>query len=306
MRSRWGVVAILGLMIVGCAAEPWKQWAGQLKDKDPEIRRYACRQLAELGPAATPAIPQLIEALQDSDEMTRGLAAVALGDIGKNAIAPIEAAYPKQTNVGKTYSAVALGLIGPEAAGAAKLIAPGLTSTDKLLQLETAKAIAHLQPKNADGLLEPLIAALKTPDLLVRSSAAEALASIGSAAKPAVDELAAIVEMPEGDFLAALGPQAKDAKGPAQELLKRDIALTRLNAAFAIYKVSGIPDLPLPSIIDGLKYHDPGVQVIAAQMLLIMGPAAAPAKEELEKLTKSENQQVSEAAKAALQAIDKK
>ncbi len=53
----------------------------RLKDEDELVRRYAAGALAQIGPAAAPAVEALTEALKDEDEEVRRRAAEALGSI---------------------------------------------------------------------------------------------------------------------------------------------------------------------------------------------------------------------------------
>src|SRR4030042_2632691 len=60
-----------------------------LKSADINIRRDAARALGEIGPGATDAVPELIEALDDEDMDL--IAVWALGRIGPAAIAAVPA-----------------------------------------------------------------------------------------------------------------------------------------------------------------------------------------------------------------------
>ena len=51
-------------------------------DEDSDVRGWAAHAIAEMGPAATPAIPALVRLLGDSEEGPRTTACIALGRIG--------------------------------------------------------------------------------------------------------------------------------------------------------------------------------------------------------------------------------
>jgi len=59
------------------------QWVAELRDGDWEQRLMAAWALAEIGPAAAAAVPELIKALEDQDESLRMYSAYALGAIGQ-------------------------------------------------------------------------------------------------------------------------------------------------------------------------------------------------------------------------------
>src|SRR5262245_23596156 len=94
------VTGCAGLLALLFAANPLTAAAGKqkpeldkflaaLKSKDPAARLQAVVALADLGPAAAPAVPPLLELLRDKNEDLRLNAALALGKVGKPAVAPL-------------------------------------------------------------------------------------------------------------------------------------------------------------------------------------------------------------------------
>ena len=67
------------------------QWVADLKAVAPQTRNAAAYEISGLGPAAAPAVPALIEALDDSEASVRFPVTVALAEIGPAA----KAAVPK-------------------------------------------------------------------------------------------------------------------------------------------------------------------------------------------------------------------
>ena len=87
----------------------------QLKSSDIQERRDAAWELAELGEAATPAIPALTVALHDKDaqvvaESTRALA--AMGSAAESAIDDLLKRMDTGANQGRYRASHALGKIG--------------------------------------------------------------------------------------------------------------------------------------------------------------------------------------------------
>lgn len=70
---------------------PLSEWMAELKAQAPSSRNAAAYEIASMGPAAAPAVPALIEALDDPDAAVRFPVTVALGEIGPAA----EAAVPR-------------------------------------------------------------------------------------------------------------------------------------------------------------------------------------------------------------------
>ncbi len=65
------------------------EWVADLKAQAPQIRNAAAYELAGMGPAAAPAVPALIAALDDPEASVRFPVTVALGEIGPAAAAAI-------------------------------------------------------------------------------------------------------------------------------------------------------------------------------------------------------------------------
>jgi HEAT repeat protein len=70
---------------------PLSEWIADLKAPAPQTRNAAAYEIAGMGPDAAPAVPALIEALDDEAATVRFPVTVALGEIGPAA----EAAVPR-------------------------------------------------------------------------------------------------------------------------------------------------------------------------------------------------------------------
>jgi hypothetical protein len=70
---------------------PLSEWVARLKDKSDPARWEAAFELGNLGAAAAPAVPALIEALKDESKGCRSHAIKALGKIGPGAKAAVPA-----------------------------------------------------------------------------------------------------------------------------------------------------------------------------------------------------------------------
>ena len=65
------------------------EWVSDLKAVAPQTRNAAAYEISGMGPAAAPAVPALIEALDDSQASVRFPVTVALGEIGPAAKAAV-------------------------------------------------------------------------------------------------------------------------------------------------------------------------------------------------------------------------
>lgn len=61
---------------------PLSEWIADLKAEAPQTRNAAAYEISGLGPAAAPAVPALIQALEDPNPTVRFPVTVALGEIG--------------------------------------------------------------------------------------------------------------------------------------------------------------------------------------------------------------------------------
>lgn len=158
MRALPPALLALAILVVSAAeGAEVAELVGKLRDADSDVRRAAAKGLAELGPEARAAVPDLGKALRDRDLFVRRFAAEALGKIGPDASAAIPA----------------LGL--------------AMSDERKEVQIAAADALGRLG-KDA---IPALIAALKDPnkDPAVRRLAAQGLSRSGPQARGAVPVL---------------------------------------------------------------------------------------------------------------------
>ena len=80
-----------------------------LKDKNPQVRIEAVRQLGKIGPEARAAIPALIETLSDEVDFVRDSAALAFGSTGRNSAADVPALVKQLQDRDAQVRAVAAG-----------------------------------------------------------------------------------------------------------------------------------------------------------------------------------------------------
>jgi HEAT repeat protein len=186
------------LIRLGAAAMP----ALQSKLSDPALRLAILEIMAALGPAAKPAVADLVTLLDDADPQCRGDAAVALGAIGADAAEGVPALQKLLGDAsvpdGVRYAVVyALGRIGPAAASAEPMIRELTQSKDELMATVAVWAALKIKPddKSLFEAAVPLLRrALRAEREMARLEAAVALGDIGPAAATAIPILELVSE----------------------------------------------------------------------------------------------------------------
>ena len=168
---------------------------------DPALRGRVLEILGAMGPAAKPAVDDMIKSLDDADPAVRGDAAVAIAAIGPDAAA----AVPSLTKMladeaapaARFPAAYALGRIGPAAKPALGQLRALTTSPDEVMATVALWATLKISPEDR-SLFEQAIPALRkavrAEREIVRLEAAVALGEIGAAAESAIPVLELVSE----------------------------------------------------------------------------------------------------------------
>ncbi|NQT32830.1 MAG: HEAT repeat domain-containing protein [Candidatus Omnitrophica bacterium] len=253
-----------------------------LKILDQDVRVNAVWSLESLGQLAAPALPVLINVLNDENAEVRNFAVYAIGNIGgdPSQIIPVltNALQDKSKDV-RAAAAVSLGRFGPSAKGAV----PGL------------------------------IIALEDPDWVVRRNAAISLGMIGPDAKDAVrpliehfkdrdyDEVDSSIPYYSAVSLGQIGPAAIPA------LLKsfndKDVNVRRM-VVIALGNIKSDPKRTVPVFITATGDKDSEVRRLACVALGELGPRAKSAREALKKRANDKDWGVKNAAAIALERLN--
>lgn len=189
-----------------------------LSDDDWFTRLSAAKALGGLGERGRPALPALIHALSPRDGLKDfrpircGEAMVALARIDPRA-KELETAFAlvvakllrdeRQGSFGaRATGARLLGECGAAAASTVPALTPLLRDADGDVRVASAEALLKIAPRDGAP-LAVLIDALKSPELLVRRRAAEALGGLGARAKDALTALRAAAQDGEPEVRAA-------------------------------------------------------------------------------------------------------
>ena len=186
-----------------------------LSDTSPNVRVSVPLTLAKIGPAARDALPALALALRDEDRAVRGRSATAIGaqgDAAKSYVPALRAALEKETYSSKAGMAAAIWRITGESGEMLPILRSLLTDDDVMVRATAALALARVGPTAKEA--EPYLAkAIADEDAAVRAASAFALSSIGGA-KP---EVLATVENECLKAFADLGERLASGKTHSRE-----------------------------------------------------------------------------------------
>jgi HEAT repeat protein len=168
---------------------------------DPALRGRVLEILGAIGPAATPAVDDMIKSLDDADPAVRSDAAVALAAIGPDAAA----AVPSLTKMladeaapaARFPAAYALGRIGPAAKPALEQLRALTTSPDEVMATVALWSTLKISPEDRSLFAQAIPAlrkAVRAEREIVRLEAAVALGEIGAAAESAIPILELVSE----------------------------------------------------------------------------------------------------------------
>ncbi len=165
-----------------------------------ELRHYAVRLVARIGPEGEAAVPALVKELgkkieNDDDAEFIREAQFALAQIGPNARDAVPAlvkSLASDRDDINASAAFALGRIGPEARAAVPALRIAMASDKSIVKLASLRALMQIQPGQrqlAVAAVPLLMKALDAEQELIRVEAATALGEFGQLAKPAVARL---------------------------------------------------------------------------------------------------------------------
>jgi HEAT repeat protein len=147
-----------------------------------------------LGPKATPAIPALIQLLQNQDETFVPVASYALRGIGPNAVLPVMALLHSTNRVIRFRAISALELFGPEARMAVPALVQCLASPDRATRVCAVRSLGTIKAE-APLVVPAIIRCIQTDtNYMDRLAYFPALGSFGTNAKAAAPLLVHFLE----------------------------------------------------------------------------------------------------------------
>ncbi|XZN98176.1 MAG: HEAT repeat domain-containing protein [Microcoleus sp.] len=251
----------------------------KLKSNDEKELDAAIEKLVKIG---EPAIPDLIEALQDKNLLVRRSVTHVLQRNGGRAIPGLVKAL-KDSDVKVRRNSV------------------------NVLKTIVGKRFLPEQSSEAKNAVPQLIPLLKDSDAEVRNTAASALGSMGAEAKIAVPQLILLLKDSDAGVrrsaayaLGEIGAEAKTAVPQLIPLLKDSDAYVRSNTAFALRSIGAEAKTAVPQLILLLKDSYAEVRINAADVLGSIGAEAKTAVPQLLLLLKDSDIRVRGSSAEAL------
>lgn len=256
-----------------------------LKDDNRLVRRFAAKGLGQFGPAASDAVPLLIERLDDRDEREIVMP-LPPRPLSSEETAQLEEARKLFQQFGGVPSAAvgALGQIGPSARAALPALLAHLMNKDGSSWRDIVRTLGAIGP-DAGASIPALVKLLdKKPDCY---GAAEALARMG---EPGAEALAAALKNEDANYAAELelGRAGRSAIPSLIRALGDDDADVRRSAAKALGENGSRAASAVPALVDAVKNRSP----LASEALVQIGPAAIPPLVEMLKSTEWRTREV--------------
>jgi len=226
--------------------------------------------------ARAAVVDALIQALADSDERVRWLAAMSLEEIGDvRAMEPLMRALRDSDEWVYVGAAMALGKMG---APAVEPLIQALGDSDKRIRWEAVLALGRIGDPRA---LEPLIGALGDPDATVRWRAAEALGEIGDVR--VIEPLIGVLGDPDATVrwrvpwvLGKIGdPRAVE---PLVQALRDQDVRVRSGAVWALEEIGDARALPE---LERVAREDAGVSLLGRRVADLAREAAERIREQM-------------------------
>jgi HEAT repeat protein len=316
MRRTLGLIVVLGLAAGAAQAQKKDReptvngktvaaWVKVLERKEGLPRLQAINSLSQAGPEARKAAPALVAVFRDKDAtFLHPLAAVALARIGPDALPELQKGLADKADAVKGASALALGLMGPQAKGATTALSKSLTDKTAAVRFASAQALGRIGA-GAKAALPALRKALEDDDDAVRTEAAASLWKVAEEKRgldvlvKSLDDKSARVAQSAISTLGEMGAEAKSAADALKKVAEKDKEpARRIQAAEAWYRVSG-DAAALAVVTEVLADKDADVRRAAVAALGTFG-AEEKAAEALTKLLADKDATIRREAACAL------
>ncbi len=289
-------------------AEFGEQAVPRVRDllKRPDLAYWGVVLAGDIGPAAADAVPELIPLLDNPEHELRIKVLIALGEIGPKSAAAVPAIVQRLESdeiMGARYAAAfALGSIGAKTDEANRALVDAARGEERTLKKISLWALAKINPDQQRVVkyaAATLVAGLAADDPQVRRFAARALADFGEHADLVAPALVAMLKDADPevvgnalDALASIGPKVVDRISGALKNPELRHFATRL-----LYRLGPEAAEAVPALTEALQEpvsdaNDAAFRVETQMALAAIGPAAAPAVQELIKSLDSDDSDI--------------
>lgn len=269
-----------------------------LMDKDSHVRANAAQALASYGHQAKAAVPALVSALEDPDDVVRQNAIAALENCGPVAVPALIKALGSPRAGTRRLAALVLDRMGPQAAPALPALEKALLDKDPKVRGQVVDALSSID----DEAVIPVLIDLLTheADDMVRERTIAAFLNFGPKAKAAVPVLINVMKTEllkesgrdlgrqAGFALAFIGAEATPAlvqvlNDPKSSGVVRSTVLHYLEHMARI-RGPEATKVAIPTLVAVLKEKDEALRWQAVAVLGSMGPTAKAALTEVARL----------------------
>ncbi|MBI5743881.1 MAG: HEAT repeat domain-containing protein [Elusimicrobia bacterium] len=239
-----------------------------LADSNSWVRARSALALGKIGPGAKTAIPALIRTTEDS--FSRASAIEALGKIGSGShkvFPAIETALQDSDEMIKRYAVIAIGNVGTASPDCVRELLKLLDTPDIPLRSDIENSLYKIGPSVAPA----LISDLNDSDAKVRAGAAETLRKLGQLAvaelSRALDESPSETRQPILSVLCDIGPEAKEALPALVRALKDDNPDVRRKSIETIGNIGNTAQAAIPELTKLLSDTLPANRESAQEVL---------------------------------------
>jgi HEAT repeat protein len=276
------------------------------ESKQQVVQKEIATILGHMGARSKPALPQLIELLQDRvPDQVREAAVTALGRIGKPARTALDCLLPMVDHARAALSIQVVRAIGNIGCGDERVRSSLLSLWSSPTYTEAGKAqvaiaLCKLQI-DANNLVGTLTKNLMShQDAIYRKAAAEALARCSENALDVVPALLAASTRDTNDEVRQMAKAGLDQMGLTPEKAVHLCAKQLRDGCYAEAALRKSGAVAIPALIEALDSDDAGVQVKAGRTLGCLGELAAAAVPALEALLNAHDREVRLAAAKSL------
>ena len=218
------------------------EWA---KGDDPSARELAMKGLPKLAPEPLAVLPTLTAGLRDENRDVRNAAGQALAETGTPAVPALIQALDDKDPTTVRLAAQALGEIGPEAKDAVPGLTRALGSKDVEVRLNVVRALAKMGAEAASAVPELIKCVEGSNEGDLPEVAAYALGEIGPGARAAEPALIRLLKNKKGDAQGHRGANAATALGAIGASSSEAIAALS-DGVREDFNNDGRPSVPLP------------------------------------------------------------
>jgi len=261
----------------------------RISPRDVDLTRCCCALLGSMGPAASPAIPELVKLVDVP--LNAQDAIKSLGQIGPKAVPVLTEIANRKDRHLRSGALKQLGIMGPDAQEALPTVFRATLDPDSFVRDAAFPALASISPGD-EAALQSLLKALGDPSYFTRARVANLLAAWKPAPRAEVanflDDKNPAIRKAAVQVLGELGPE-RDSVAAIVKALRDDQQEVQIQAASVLGKLGSSSDVALPVLRRIAKDKASPHRAAAMYALASFGDAAREAIPDLIEIYQSED-----------------